>query len=84
VVERGHIRVFKTSAAGREQVLTIDGPGSSVAEIPVFDGGPYPASGAAVDDATLLFIGKQDFQTLCLAHRRVGEGGRPHRDGWCD
>jgi CRP/FNR family transcriptional regulator, cyclic AMP receptor protein len=71
VVERGHVRVFKTSAAGREQVLTIDGPGSSVAEIPVFDGGPYPASGAAVDNATLLFIGKQDFQGLCLAHPQV-------------
>ena len=71
VVERGHIRVFKTSAGGREQVLTIDGPGSSVAEIPVFDGGVYPASGAAVDNATLLFIGKQDFQSLCLAYPQV-------------
>ena len=71
VVLRGHIRVFKTSAAGREQVLTIDGPGSSVAELPVFDGGPYPASGTAVSDATLLFIGKQDFQALCLAHPQV-------------
>ncbi len=71
VVERGHIRVFKTSAAGREQVLAIDGPGSSVAEIPVFDGGPYPASGAAVDQSTLLFIGKQDFQALCLEYPSV-------------
>jgi CRP/FNR family transcriptional regulator len=71
VVQGGHIRVFKTSAAGREQVLTIDGPGSSVAEIPVFDGGVYPASGAAADNATLLFIGKQDFQALCLAHPQV-------------
>ncbi len=71
VVLEGHIRVFKTSAAGREQVLTIDGPGSSVAEIPVFDGGPYPASGAAVSDATLLFIGKQDFQALCLEYPEV-------------
>jgi CRP/FNR family transcriptional regulator len=71
VVESGHVRVFKTSAAGREQVLTIDGPGSSVAEIPVFDGGPYPASGAAVDRAVLLFINKQDFQAICLAHPQV-------------
>ena len=71
VIERGHVRVFKTSATGREQVLTIDGPGNSVAEIPVFDGGVYPASGAAVDEATLLFIGKQDFQALCLAHPQV-------------
>jgi CRP/FNR family cyclic AMP-dependent transcriptional regulator len=71
VIERGHVRVSKTSPAGREQVLTIDGPGNSVAEIPVFDGGVYPASGTAVDDATLLFIGKQDFQALCLAYPQV-------------
>lgn len=71
VVERGHIRIFKTSAGGREQVLAIDGPGGSVAELPVFDGGNYPASGAAVDDATLLFVSKQDFQALCLAHPQV-------------
>jgi CRP/FNR family transcriptional regulator len=71
VVEAGHIRIFKTSVNGREQVLSIDGPGSSVAELPVFDGGNYPASVAAVDDATLLFVSKQDFQTLCLAHPHV-------------
>ncbi|HET7441604.1 MAG TPA: cyclic nucleotide-binding domain-containing protein, partial [Terriglobales bacterium] len=53
VVASGHVRIFKTSANGREQVLSIDGPGSSVAELPVFDGGNYPASVAAVDDATL-------------------------------
>ena len=71
VVESGHIRIFKSSAGGREQVLSIDGPGSSVAELPVFDGGNYPASVTAVDDATLLFVSKQDFQALCLAHPQV-------------
>ena len=71
VVESGHIRIFKSSANGREQVLNIDGPGSSVAELPVFDGGNYPASVSALDAATLLFISKQDFQSLCLAHPQV-------------
>jgi len=71
VVEQGNVRIFKTSPAGREQVLSIDGPGSSVAEVPVFDGGPYPASGAAVDHATLLFVAKKDFQALCLSHPEV-------------
>jgi CRP/FNR family transcriptional regulator, cyclic AMP receptor protein len=71
VVEAGHIRIFKTSAGGREQVLSIDGAGSSVAELPVFDGGNYPASVSAVEDATLLFISKQDFHALCLAHPQV-------------
>jgi len=71
VVESGTIRIFKTSAGGREQVLSIDGPGGSVAELPVFDGGNYPASVAAVEDSTLLFISKQDFHALCLAHPEV-------------
>jgi len=71
VVESGHIRIFKSSASGREQVLSIDGTGSSVAEVPVFDGGNYPASVTAVDDATLLFVSKQDFHALCVAHPQV-------------
>lgn len=71
VVERGHIRIFKSSPGGREQVLSIDGPGSSVAELPVFDGGAYPASGSAMDETTVLLVRKQDFQALCLAHPEV-------------
>jgi len=71
VVESGTIRIFKSSSGGREQVLNIEGPGSSVAELPVFDGGNYPASAVAVEDSMLLFVSKQDFQALCLAHPQV-------------
>src|SRR6185312_4740325 len=71
VVEAGNVRIFKSSAAGREQVLAIEGPGSSIAELPVFDGGNYPASTSAVSDSTLLFVSKNDFQALCLEHPRV-------------
>jgi CRP/FNR family transcriptional regulator len=71
VIESGHLRIFKSSPNGREQVLTVEGPGSSVAELPVFDGGCYPASTAAVDDARVLFISKQDFHSLCLVHPEV-------------
>ncbi len=71
IVASGHIRIFKTSASGREQVLNIDGPGSSVAELPVFDGGNYPASVAAIDETVLLFVSKEDFRELCLTHPQV-------------
>ncbi|MGB8011991.1 MAG: Crp/Fnr family transcriptional regulator [Terriglobales bacterium] len=71
VVAAGHVRIFKSSANGREQVLSIDGPGSTVAELPVFDGGTYPASVAAIDEVTLLFVSKEDFHALCLAHPQV-------------
>ena len=71
VVESGTVRIFKSSAGGREQVLSIDGPGSSIAELPVFDGGNYPASAQAVTAATLLFFSKPDFHALCIQHPEV-------------
>jgi CRP/FNR family transcriptional regulator, cyclic AMP receptor protein len=71
VVQSGTVRIFKSSASGREQVLSIDGAGSSIAELPVFDGGNYPASAEALTDSTLLFVSKQDFQALCLQHPQV-------------
>jgi CRP/FNR family transcriptional regulator len=71
VVESGAVKIFKTSVSGREQVLTTEGPGQSVAELPVFDDGAYPASAVAATDTTLLFVGKRDFQALCLQHPQV-------------
>lgn len=71
VVLTGKIRIFKTSANGREQVLAIEGPGSSVAELPVFDGGRYPASVAAIDASEMIFISRKDFQAFCLEHPQV-------------
>lgn len=71
VVESGSIRIFKSSAGGREQVLSIEGPGGSVAELPVFDGGNYPASVVAIDDSVLLFVSKQDIHALCLSQPEV-------------
>jgi CRP/FNR family cyclic AMP-dependent transcriptional regulator len=71
VVESGEVKIFKTAASGREQVLTVDGAGNSIAEIPVFDGGPYPASAIANSDTTLLFVSKRDFRMLILEHPDV-------------
>ena len=66
IVFKGRVRIFKVSPSGREQVLALEGPGSSIAELPVFDGGPYPASGVAVEPSELLFIARQDFRALCM------------------
>lgn len=71
LVASGKIRIFKLSATGREQVLAVEGPGSSFAELPVFDGGDYPAAASAVEDAEVLFISRQDFQNFCREHPDV-------------
>jgi CRP/FNR family cyclic AMP-dependent transcriptional regulator len=71
VVQAGSVKIFNTSASGREQVLLVEGAGNSLAELPVFDGGTYPASTAAVGKCKLLFISKKDFRTLCLERPEV-------------
>lgn len=71
IIARGKVRIFKTSMNGREQVLAVNGPGGTVAELPVFDGGPYPASAMAVEDAEIAFISRRDFHAYCMEHPEV-------------
>src|SRR5215470_2269127 len=71
LVASGKVRIFKLSSAGREQVLSVEGPGASFAELPVFDGGAYPASATAVQDTDILFISRTDFQNFCREHPDV-------------
>ena len=71
IIARGKVRIFKTSVNGREQVLAVNVPGESVAELPVFDGGPFPASAAAVEDTEIAFISRRDFHAYCLEHPEV-------------
>jgi len=71
LVAAGKIRIFKLSPSGREQILAVEGPGSSFAELPVFDGGNYPAAAAAVEDTEVLFVSRKDFQNFCREHPDV-------------
>jgi CRP-like cAMP-binding protein len=71
VVVEGAVRAFRESADGREQVIHVERAGATVAEVPVFDGGPFPSSVAAERDSALLFIDKQDVRNLCREHPQI-------------
>lgn len=85
IIAKGRVRIFKTSVGGREQVLAVNNPGESIAELPVFDAGPYPASAVAVEETEIAFISRQDFHAHCLEHPEVSlkllavAGGRLRR-----
>ena len=64
VVKTGRVRIFKTSPEGREQVLLIAQAGDSFNDVPVFDGGPNPASAAALDPATVYLIPRETLISL--------------------
>ncbi len=61
----GSAKIFKTSATGREMMLDLVVAPSSIAELPLFDGGPYPASVRAVKASTALIITKAEFYQAC-------------------
>jgi CRP/FNR family transcriptional regulator, cyclic AMP receptor protein len=71
VVATGLVRIFKVSPSGREHVLSAEGPGASMAELPVFDGGVYPASAVASIDSEVVFISRDEFRLLCLDHPQM-------------
>ena len=71
IIARGKVRIFNISVNGREQVLAVNVPGESVAELPVFDGGSYPASAMAIEDTEVAFISRADFQAFCIEHPEV-------------
>lgn len=64
VVASGRVRIYRTSPAGREQVLHSEGPGRAVAELPLFDGGPYPASAITEVESRLVFVPRAEFEAL--------------------
>jgi CRP-like cAMP-binding protein len=72
LIAQGSVKIFRTSAAGREVMLAIEAAPSSVAELPLFDGGPYPASVRALEPTVTLFINKNDFQQVCRQYPDVG------------
>lgn len=71
VVGQGTVKIFKTSGSGREIMLSIDSAPSSVAEVPLFDGGPYPATVRAITDVVAYLIRKQDFAVFCRQYPDV-------------
>jgi len=64
MVATGRIKIFKTSLAGKEQILHIFGPGEPFGEVPVFHGQPFPANALALEKSSLLFFPRQDFVDL--------------------
>lgn len=71
VIASGAVRIFKSSSSGREILLMLQEAPATVAEVPVFDGGPYPASTQAVGDVVAYLISKHDFEELCRQNPEV-------------
>src|SRR3989442_14694940 len=71
VIQSGAIKLFKAAENGREQVLVIERAGSTVGDLPLFDGGIFSSSRLAAVDSALLFFPKRKFLDLCTQNSAV-------------
>lgn len=73
VVLQGKIRVYRANREGKEQVLHVLGPGDPVAEVPLFDGGPYPANARSEVDSRLVFLPADAFEELYRSEPEIAD-----------
>ena len=70
-VVAGAVKVFKTSADGKEQILQIIRPGESFNDVPVFSGSVNLASAEAMGPVVLNYIKKSDLEAVLRENPQV-------------
>ena len=70
-VASGVVKTFKTSTDGKEQILSFVRPGEPFNDVPVFDGGPNPASVQAMGPVVLYGIRNSDLEAILRDHPQV-------------
>ena len=72
-VRRGLVKVFKTSVGGKEQVLRLIAAGHTFNDVPALDGGPNPASAAAMEPSVVYVIRRAELRKLIMTRPEVAE-----------
>jgi CRP/FNR family transcriptional regulator len=68
VIVSGSIRAFRVNAKGREQTIHVESAGATLAEVPVFDDGNYPATAVAEEPSEILFLSSADVKRFLAAN----------------
>ena len=70
IIQSGKVKVYLADEAGKEVVLTTEGPGSYFGEM-VLDGGPRSASVMTLETSTFSVVGKNEFKKFLTEHPDV-------------
>jgi CRP/FNR family transcriptional regulator len=74
VVLEGRVRLVRVARGGREQVLHSEGPGATLGEVPLLDGGGYVATAVASEPSRLLYLPRAAVVEACRRHPEVALG----------
>ena len=70
-VLNGQVEVFRSSENGREQILHLIDEGEIFGEVPLFEGGCFPASARARGNADVIFISGEKFIDIAFANPEI-------------
>ena len=70
-VGSGAVKIFKTSAEGKEQIIDIARPGDSINDVAVFDGGPNVLAAQAMSPVVLYGISKNNLDIILRDYPQV-------------
>jgi len=71
VIAEGVFRAYRENLEGREQIIHTEKAVTTLAEVAVFDGKPYPSTVVAAEDGEVYFIPSRDVKRLCMSHPAI-------------
>ena len=72
-VQTGRVKTVKTTAAGKELITGLYGPGEFFGYLPLLERTPHADSAVAVEESELLYIPQDDFTQLLERNREVSQ-----------
>ncbi len=81
-IASGRVKIFKMTPSGKDVILEIFGPGDPLGAVAAYEGRPFPASAAALEDTTCVMIPRQAFFALLEERPSLTRGlllGLTHR-----
>lgn len=81
-IASGRVKIFRMMPAGKDVILEVFGPGDPVGALAAYDGRPFPASAAALEDTVCVAIPRMVFFRLLEDHPSLVRGlmlGLTHR-----
>jgi len=72
-VQAGRVKTVRRTSGGKELITGVYGPGEFFGYLPLLQQVSYTDSAVVLDDATLLYIPKEEFTLLLHRHPAVGQ-----------
>jgi CRP-like cAMP-binding protein len=68
IIQRGSVKLFKTSSQGRELIIKVIEEGTTFNEVPVFDRGQNPVNAAALEESEIWVVEAEAIQNAMNHH----------------